>query len=159
MLKRWLSFLTVLVLIFSATVTGTPMTAHAAGTVYYVSSSTGNDNNNGTSSSTPWKTLVRASNQAYSAGDQILLKRGDTWTNDGAQYDDGYYSASRTHNYYRTGFRNGSSGHPANPIVLGAYGTGEKPVIKAFPMTSPTVPTLRLKTHCTSEFPILRESF
>lgn len=130
MLKRSLSLLLVLVLTLSITIIGIPMTVHAAGTTYYVSSSTGNDSNSGTSSSTPWKTLVRASNQSYVAGDQILLKRGDTWTSDGIQYDDGYYSSTRTHNYYRTGFRNGSSGDPINPIILGAYGTGDKPVIK-----------------------------
>lgn len=130
MLKRFLNVMMVFLMVFSFTIISVPVTVYAAGTTYYVSSSAGDDNNNGTSSSTPWKTLVRASNQAYAAGDQILLKRGDTWISEGNQYDDGYYSASRTHNYYRTGFRNGSSGSPSNPIVLGAYGTGDKPVIK-----------------------------
>ncbi|WP_158602400.1 golvesin C-terminal-like domain-containing protein [Cohnella endophytica] len=130
MSKRFFVLLIAFGLVLSVAVTGIPEYAHAAGTTYYVSSSSGNDSNNGTSSSTPWKTLVKASNQAYGPGDQILLKRGDTWTSEGNVYDDGYYSSTRTHNYYRTGFRNGSKGDPLNPIVLGAYGTGAKPVIK-----------------------------
>jgi len=54
----------------------------AAGTTYYISSSTGNDSNSGTSQSSPWKTLQKVSaashNGQINAGDSFLLKQGDT---------------------------------------------------------------------------------
>lgn len=79
----------------------------AAGTVYYVSYSAGNDNNDGLSSSTPWKTLAKAS-RAYAAGDSLLLKCGDTWTEQ----------------LHPTG-----DGTSTNPITIGSYGSGNRPVI------------------------------
>lgn len=81
------------------------------GTTYYISSSSGSDSNNGTSPSTPWKTLAKASTMIYSGGNQILLKCGDTW-NDETLFLHG----------------NGTSG---NPIIVSSYGTGNKPVINA----------------------------
>lgn len=78
-------------------------------TTYYVSTS-GSNGNNGTSSGTPWQTLAYTSGK-YSAGDIILLKRGDTW------YETLTVSAS------------GSSG---NRITFGAYGTGDNPVVSGF---------------------------
>ncbi|HLP80392.1 MAG TPA: hypothetical protein VK141_00195, partial [Nitrosomonas sp.] len=78
-----------------------------ARTTYYVSSA-GNDANNGTSTATPWKTPMRISLTSYSAGDSILLKRGDTFS-------------GQIHTTLR--------GESGAPIVIGAYGTGAKPVI------------------------------
>ena len=79
---------------------------------FYVSDSSGNDSWTGqapTAQGTagPWKTLERASIECI-PGDRILLKCGDTW--DGELHPKG-------------------SGTPANPIVIGSYGKGEKPVI------------------------------
>jgi hypothetical protein len=89
-----------LVLLFSA--------ATFAGTTYYVSTS-GNDGANGTSTSTPWKTLGRInSHAAFQPGDSILLKRGDVF--------EGQIQVTL----------NGTSLHP---IVIGAYGAGNKPII------------------------------
>ena len=83
----------------------------AVGQTYYVSFSTGNDTtNNGTSPSTPWKTLTRASQQTYLAGDQILLKSGDTWDNE---------------TFYPKG-----TGTAVNPILISSYGTGNRPLIR-----------------------------
>ncbi|MCG6189071.1 right-handed parallel beta-helix repeat-containing protein, partial [Maribellus maritimus] len=76
-------------------------------TTYYVSSA-GNDNNSGTSSSQAWRTLEKVNSFSPSPGDQILFNRGDQWV------------GTLTINV------SGSSG---NPIVFGAYGTGEKPKI------------------------------
>jgi hypothetical protein len=76
-------------------------------TVYYVSSS-GNDANSGTSTSTPWKTLTKVNSFTPKAGDQILFNRGDEWT--------GTVTVS-------------ASGTSGNPIVYGAYGSGDKPKI------------------------------
>jgi uncharacterized repeat protein (TIGR02059 family) len=84
----------------------------ASATDYYISSS-GNDTNNGLSSSTPWKTITKV-NSAFSIlnpGDRILFKRGDT--------------------FYGT-LKISKSGLAGSPIVIGAYGTGDNPIITGF---------------------------
>lgn len=73
-----------------------------ANTKYYVSS-TGNDTNSGTSSSTPWKTLLRANVEQFQPGDQMLLQGGQTFN--------GYLNIT-------------DSGAPGSPITIGSYGTG-----------------------------------
>lgn len=81
----------------------------AATTVtYYVSQSAGSDSNNGLSSATPWKTLTKASTVTLNAGDSVLLKAGDTWTD---------------------GLQPKGNGSAANPIFIGSYGSGNKPII------------------------------
>jgi len=77
---------------------------------YYVSS-TGNDSNDGLSELTPWQTLDKINSATFSAGDNILLKRGDTFY--GSLVID-------------------QSGSLGNPITLGAYGIGENPTITGF---------------------------
>src|ERR1700757_2544321 len=69
-------------------------------TTYYVSC-TGNDSNNGTSSSTPWATLSKASSQPYQPGDQVVLQDGCVWIGT---------------------FRPTTSGTSGNPITLSNYG-------------------------------------
>ncbi|AQX78936.1 hypothetical protein BWO91_02015 [Plantibacter flavus] len=83
--------------------------AQAAGTVYYVSSSSGSDTNTGTSSSSPWKTLDSLNSRTFQPGDQLLLKRGDTWTGGGLVFTE--------------------SGMAGAPITLSAYGSGSLPLI------------------------------
>jgi hypothetical protein len=88
-------------------------TMPAGATTYYVSESTGNDSWTGQAATPsgaagPWKTLAKASSQMCSAGDQILLKCGDTW--DEELHPQG-------------------NGTPSNPIVISSYGEGKKPVI------------------------------
>lgn len=80
----------------------------AKGASYWVSQSTGNDSWAGTPADRPWKTLARASTPDYGPGDQILLKRGDTWDEE---------------------LRPKGNGTPDNPIVIGSYGEGNRPVI------------------------------
>lgn len=62
------------------------------GTVYYVSSSTGNDDNDGLSPETAWKTCKRVNEDPNgviydgvkkNGGATVLFKRGDTWKRDG----------------------------------------------------------------------------
>jgi parallel beta-helix repeat protein len=84
----------------------------ASATDYYISS-TGNDSNNGLSSSTPWKTIAKV-NSSFSSlkpGDRILFNRGNTF----------YGTLVVT-----------ASGSAGNPITIGAYGTGETPIITGF---------------------------
>lgn len=84
-----------------------------SGTAYYVSNS-GSDNYSGLSKYTPWQTLtkVNASLGNLSPGDGILFRRGDTFVG--------------------TLGITGKSGTNGNPIIFGAYGSGEKPKISGF---------------------------
>lgn len=74
----------------------------ARGATYYVSNSTGSDTNPGSLTS-PWRTLAKVSVVRFGAGDQILLRRGDTW---------------------REALNLTSSGSTGAPILIGSYGTG-----------------------------------
>lgn len=79
-------------------------------TTYYVSSS-GSDLNNGTSTATPLKTIDKINSLVLVAGDQVLFKRGDSFS--------GTLSLSE-------------SGLSGNLITFGAYGTGNNPEITGF---------------------------
>ena len=83
---------------------------------YYISSSTGDDARTPAQAqnpSTPWKTLSRlnAFFPSMMPGDAALLKRGDTFSEP---------------------LRIGRSGVPGSPIIISAYGTGNKPLINGF---------------------------
>jgi hypothetical protein len=83
------------------------LNAHA--TDYYVSN-TGSDAAAGTSTGTAWQTISKV-NTIFSTlqpGDRILFKRGDTFTG----------TLIPT-----------ASGSSGNPITIGAYGTGDEPII------------------------------
>jgi uncharacterized repeat protein (TIGR02059 family) len=83
-----------------------------SGTTYYISSA-GNDASNGLSESSSWKTIAKV-NSAFStfkAADMILFRRGDVF----------YGTINVT-----------VSGSAGNPITIGAYGTGNGPVISGF---------------------------
>ena len=82
------------------------------GTVFYVSSSTGDDANDGLSPETAWKTCKRVNEDQdgviyqsveENGGASILFKRGDTWKRDGINL------------WYPN-------------MVYSTYGTGAKPV-------------------------------
>ena len=91
-------------------------TVQAAGTTYYISSSTpgASDSNNGTSQWTPWKTLNKINVLTFQAGDQILLKCGDTFATDAA---------------WNGMIRLKGAGTSSNLITLSSYGIGDKPRI------------------------------
>ncbi len=99
-------FMTLICLLFVA------ITARA--TTYYVDSVAGLDTNSGTSPTTPWKgTLTNNPNSminnfVFQPGDQVLFKRGCSWTG----------------MFHMLG--NGSS---TAPLVVDAYGTGPAPII------------------------------
>jgi len=81
----------------------------SSGTTYYVDSVAGNDANAGTSESLAWQTLTKVSSASLAPGDSLLLKRGSVWT--------GTLTVSR-------------SGTAAQNILIGAYGSGELPLIQ-----------------------------
>ncbi len=83
-------------------------TSQAAGaTTYYVSPS-GSDSNNGTSPGSAIQSLGRASGLPLNPGDQVLMQRGASFSGKLAVW------------------RSGSAGAP---ITIGAYGSGNKPVV------------------------------
>lgn len=78
---------------------------------YYVDAENGNDDNDGTSPETAWKTLAKASSiRQLKAGGSILLKAGCVWNGEQLTVKN-------------------AKGTEANPIVIGSYGDGAKPVI------------------------------
>ncbi len=85
----------------------------ARAATYYFSTSSGDDSRSSTqakSSSTPWKTISKL-NSFFSnlqPGDQVLFKRGETFY--------GLITVNK-------------SGTASSPIVIGAYGTGNRPII------------------------------
>jgi len=93
---------------------------NADATTYFVSSTNGDDSRTSAqaqNSSTPWKTIDKL-NSIFSSlqpGDQVLFKRGDVF----------YGSINMS-----------KSGTAGSPIVLGAYGSGNKPVISGFATVS-----------------------
>jgi hypothetical protein len=78
-------------------------------TIYYFSSS-GSDSNNGTSTGTPKQTITALNALTLVAGDQVLLNKGNTF-------------------YGTIDAKSGTSG---NPIIYGAYGTGNNPIVTGF---------------------------
>lgn len=90
--------------------------AAAKATTYYVSSSRGNDERTSIEArnpATPWKSLEKVNSffGNLGPGDSVLFKRGDVFC--------GYVQAS-------------ASGTVFSPVYLGAYGSGNKPVITGF---------------------------
>jgi len=75
---------------------------------YYINATKGNDNSSGLSAETPWTSLNKINKTAFKSGDRILLKRDEVW-NESLIFK--------------------SSGDSLNPIIIGAYGKGEKPII------------------------------
>ncbi|HET6250404.1 MAG TPA: hypothetical protein VFE47_22140 [Tepidisphaeraceae bacterium] len=89
----------------------TLVTPAAGDRVIYCSSSTGNDRNSGLSASQPVATLAKGESLLRNhTGDELLLKTGDTWH---ASFGDWTLSGASA----------------ANPMVIGAYGSGARPII------------------------------
>jgi len=80
----------------------------ASATTYYVSSSGGDDTKDGLTTGTAWKSIAKVNASTFSAGDQILFKRGDVW---------------------RESLVPPSNGALNNPIKFDAYGSGDAPTI------------------------------
>ena len=78
-------------------------------TEYYVDAGGGNDGNSGLSAAAAWRTISKVNASSFAAGDRVLLKRGQVW---------------------REQLVIPSSGVSGQPLVFGAYGTGDRPLLK-----------------------------
>jgi hypothetical protein len=79
----------------------------STGRIYYVDDTLGNDSNPGTIEA-PWKSITKVNGVSLVAGEQVLFKRGETFAGKLTPSD------------------SGSTGHP---IIYGAYGIGNRPII------------------------------
>jgi parallel beta-helix repeat protein len=82
--------------------------AFATNTAYYVDATGGSDGNAGTSPAAAWQTLAKVNSMTFSAGDQILLRAGQKWVEQ---------------------LKPKGSGVSGNPITIGAYGDGPRPIV------------------------------
>lgn len=134
-MKKIVSSLLALILVF---ICAAPVYAVSLpqGTAYYIDSISGNDETgDGLSPETAWKT-VPVTDIAPQAGDKILFRRG------------GRYECTLTMWY--------SSGTADSPIVISAYGEGEKPllytekdteVLRLFDCSYVTISDLEITAH------------
>ena len=76
--------------------------------IYYVDKTTGNDSDTGLTEELAWETINKVNISSFNAGDSILFKKGEEW---GEQ------------------LTFPSSGSDGNPIIIGAYGSGDNPKI------------------------------
>lgn len=107
----------------------TVFTPSADTRVVYVSSSQGNDNNDGLSQSTPVKTIKKGlALIRHNYPDWLLLKKGDVWNDEAFEEISGVNNGTA---------RSGRSS--AEPMLLSAYGTGARPLIKTNPKIHGTI--------------------
>ena len=78
------------------------LSGNSFGAIYYIDAIAGRDNQNGLSQQSAWQTLEKASKGFYQAGDQILLKGGQTFQ--------GSLKMKSV------------SGQPSSPIVISSFG-------------------------------------
>jgi hypothetical protein len=76
--------------------------------IYHIDATSGDDDNDGLTPATAWQTIAKVNASSFVAGDQILFKRGEIWRERLAFY---------------------GSGSSGSPITIGAYGTGDRPLI------------------------------
>ena len=112
MIKRILAAMVAFVMIFSCmpVFTHAEEATEASGTTYYVSSIHGAEGNDGTSESAPFGSLLKINEITLQPGDRVLLERGSVFV-------DEYLHIK-------------GSGSAEAPIIIDAYGEGEKPLIQ-----------------------------
>lgn len=81
-----------------------PVLLGRGGTIYYVDATAGNDGNTGLSPADAWQTIAKVNGFAFDFGDQVLFKRGETWTGTRLTV-------------------------PSDGLTFSDYGAGAKPVI------------------------------
>jgi hypothetical protein len=105
----------------------TVVTPAADSRIVYVSNSLGDDDNSGLSEGAPVKTLAKAITLIRNnSADQMLLKRGDTW--------------KESFGYWKKSGRSAD-----NPIVISAYGVGDRPLISTGDETAMTIGSVSAK--------------
>ncbi len=82
--------------------------AFATNTTYYVDATGGADANAGTTQAAAWKTLAKVNTMTFTQGDKILLRAGQQWVEQ---------------------LKPKGSGVSGNPITIGAYGDGPRPIV------------------------------
>ena len=75
---------------------------------YFVDATGGSDAFDGLTADTAWQTVAKVNGEAFSPGNFIAFKRGETW---------------------REALIVPSSGSSGQPVVFGAYGSGNKPLL------------------------------
>ncbi len=79
--------------------------ARATATTYYVDTDSGNDSNSGTSTTSPWATIDRASAATLEPGDRLMFRGGQTFDGNLRLYTE-------------------DAGTATNPVKVGSYGGG-----------------------------------
>ncbi len=88
-----------------------------SGRGYYIDADGGRDENDGRAPEAAWKSVGKVNASVFNPGDRVLFKSGQVW---------------------REELRIPSSGTAEQPILFGAYGPGEAPVLSASDVVSPT---------------------
>ncbi|MCH7910961.1 MAG: hypothetical protein IIB38_15270, partial [Candidatus Hydrogenedentes bacterium] len=119
---------TITINVTTPTVGWTTLTPSADTIIYYVSDSSGNDANDGLSPSTAFQTLAKGVSLLQDGfPDWLLLKTGDTWSNQG----------------FGGWARSGRS--PWEPMVLSSYGASTaRPIVTGAPLLTNNTPTNNL---------------
>jgi hypothetical protein len=110
MMKQVKMVLAGAILIVLSTTLFSVCTAQVIIDTVYVDAGQGSDNNDGTSPETAWQTIDKLNQAVLGPGAVILLRRGQSWTGT---------------------LRPAGSGDTADPIVLDAFGEGERPAVHA----------------------------
>lgn len=85
--------------------------SRTTGNTYYVSTVRGSDSYDGLSAEKPWYSLGKINDLDLDPGDQVLLERGSVFENGYLQFD------------------KDDQGSAEAPILIGAYGEGNKPLL------------------------------
>ncbi|NOX17129.1 MAG: T9SS type A sorting domain-containing protein [Chlorobi bacterium] len=90
------------------------LSAESPAKIFYVDAANGNDASDGLSVDSPWKTVSKLNDNIaqLSPGDSVLFKRGGVWTGERIYVEE-------------------ISGTSFAPILFGAYGEGDAPIITA----------------------------
>ena len=99
------------------------ITSKASATSYFIDPSIGNDTYTGTNwvvsgTSGPWRTLSKVNSVTFTAGDVIHFKANSAWTGQ---------------------LKPQGSGTTSSPIIMGMYGTGNKPIINGAGLIGGTI--------------------
>lgn len=124
--RRSMMILAALLIVLMSVFAAQP-NVRAAGTIYYVDCAAGNDSNNGTSQTTAWRTTTRANQQTYTAGDQILFKRGTVCSG--------------------AALKPVGNGAVGNPVTIADYGTGNLPQIDGVGTNEPALFLLNVQNY------------